>query len=104
MHFIQLDWNVFGFVFSKKKRCFAMFSADDAKQSHRKSTFEFMVKLKNSSNTEMCFAVALSQTYLELLSLLAYPTSIGSDPERELLYTLQSTVCFVGGREQTRWV
>lgn len=52
----------------------------------------------------MCFAVALSQTYLELLSLLAYPTSIGSDPERELLYTLQSTVCFVGGKEQTRWV
>ncbi len=63
-----------------------------------------MVKLKNSSDIEMCFAVALSQTYLELLRLLAYPTSIGSHPERELLYTQQSTVSFVGGKEQTRWV
>lgn len=52
----------------------------------------------------MCFAVALAQTYLELLRLLAYPTSIGSHPEREHLYTQQSTVCFVGGKQQTRWI
>lgn len=72
-----------------------MFSADDVKQSYRKTISRVLVKL----NIEMCFAVALSQTYLELLRLLAYPTSIGSHPERESLYTQQSTVRFVGGRE-----
>lgn len=49
-HFIQLTWNIFDFIFLRKKRCLGMFSAADAKQSHRKSIFEFMVKLKNSSN------------------------------------------------------
>lgn len=81
-----------------------MFSADDAKPSHLKSIFQFMVKLKNSSNTEMCFALARAQTYLELWRLLAYPTSIGNHPERELLHTQQSSVCFVGGTEQKRSV
>ena len=56
-----------------------------------------MAKLKNKSNIGMCFSVALSQTYW-VLKLLAYPTSIGSHPE-SLFYTLQFTVCFVGGKE-----
>lgn len=57
-----------------------------------------MVKLKNSTNIKMCFAVALSQTYLELLRLLAYPTSIGSHPERVSLYT--AVYCVLRRRER----
>lgn len=63
-----------------------------------------MLCKRHPADTEMCFAVALAQTDLELLRLLVYPTSVGSHPERECLYTQQSTVRFVGGKEQTHWV
>lgn len=58
-----------------------------------------IVYKQTPADTEMCFAAAQAQTYLELLRLLAYPTPIGSHPEREALYTQQSAVRFVGGKE-----
>lgn len=61
-----------------------------------------MVKLKNSRHIEMCFAVALSQTYLEVLRFLAYPTSIGSHPERVSLYT--AVYCVLRRRQRACWV
>lgn len=76
-----------------------MFSADDVKQSYRKTIFGVLVKL----NIEMCFAVALSQTYLELLRLLAYPTSIGSHPEKRVsLYT--AVYCALCRQQRACWV